>query len=436
MSVFDDVASLMNEIIREFDASQSILSLKTIDKEDIEIPDDISQIQNLHDVIIQDLENTKRYLEQHIGIVEKTELIMNILNYKMYEIQYTFRTEFDKLTSRQEKLIETSKQGPENSKIALEVVEITDEISKLEENHQNELESLKEQKIDAQKAYERAVQEMDEHLELFSKGLNKLLLLIEAEKSISGDSASNVTSSKFSKEINDFKADLDKYTELQTTGWKVLYLEEKISALLQQRGLKLLQSGLLVNDEGIALSYIDAKSSKLLDNLNPDMLKELKSNMQITGDVLSQSDKSDVSNISKMSSEDVNYLKECLGKPLTLALAEITAVQPRDPIHYLGHWLFKYRYNQQTEYINDAEIDNLNKIRMQIAQEKWHKFVEEEAKAAVIDMITHAEEIAVMNELRRIALEAAANEELERDEYEARDVMGTYNGPQTGQIPY
>lgn len=72
-----------------------------------------------------------------------------------------------------------------------------------------------------------------------------------------------------------------------------------------------------------------------------------------------------------MSMEDVNYLKKYLGLPLTLALAEITAVQPKDPIHYLGHWLFKYRYNQENEEIQKIEIGHLTEERNRLAAERW-----------------------------------------------------------------
>lgn len=74
---------------------------------------------------------------------------------------------------------------------------------------------------------------------------------------------------------------------------------------------------------------------------------------------------------SKMTSEDVHYLQETLGKPLTLALAEITKIQPKDPIHYLGHWLFKYRYNQEIDELQKEEIQELNMKRQQVARERW-----------------------------------------------------------------
>lgn len=71
-----------------------------------------------------------------------------------------------------------------------------------------------------------------------------------------------------------------------------------------------------------------------------------------------------------MSSEDVEYLKKALGRPLTLALAEITAKQPRDPIHYLGHWLFKYRYNQEVDLKRKQEIQDLIEERDRLEREK------------------------------------------------------------------
>lgn len=75
-----------------------------------------------------------------------------------------------------------------------------------------------------------------------------------------------------------------------------------------------------------------------------------------------------------MSSEDVKYLKQHVGKPLTLALAEITAKMPKDPIHYLGHYLFKYRYNQELEEIQKREIEELTEERKRLAKERWVHF--------------------------------------------------------------
>lgn len=70
---------------------------------------------------------------------------MNILGYKLYEIQFEFRTQFDKLKERKYDLTRKSWSGDPN--VALELVQIDDEISKLEELNQHNLECIKEQKL-------------------------------------------------------------------------------------------------------------------------------------------------------------------------------------------------------------------------------------------------------------------------------------------------
>lgn len=67
---------------------------------------------------------------------------------------------------------------------------------------------------------------------------------------------------------------------------------------------------------------------------------------------------------------DVEYLKRVFGKVLSLGLAEITQVQPFDPIHYLAHWLFKYRYNQEIEEVKQRELDALLIERERIDRER------------------------------------------------------------------
>lgn len=63
-------------------------------------------------------------------------------------------------------------------------------------------------------------------------------------------------------------------------------------------------------------------------------------------------------------------MKTVFGKALTLGLAEITAVQPTDPIHYLAHWLFKYRFNQEIEVVKQREYDLLMAERKRIEEER------------------------------------------------------------------
>uniref|UniRef100_A0AAR5PAR7 Dynein regulatory complex protein 1/2 N-terminal domain-containing protein n=1 Tax=Dendroctonus ponderosae TaxID=77166 RepID=A0AAR5PAR7_DENPD len=395
---------------------------------------DISRIQNLHDIVVQDLQDLRKSLESHGAIVEKTELIMSVLSYKLYEIQFAFRNEFDKLKAKKESLTAVLQSGKEEPTIALRLVETDDEIAKLEDTQQKNSESIKAQKLEAQKAYEKAVLVMDENFEKMSNGLSKLLVLIEAEKSTLSESQAQLVDAKFADQVNQIRGEIEKFTALQTTGWKVLYPEEKLSELLQERGLKILHNGQLITGDGQAITFKQAQQSKLLEDISPEGLNELKANMTADTDESTDTTTSSVSIGSKISSEDVSYLKTCLGKPLALAIAEITTLQPRDPIHYLAHWLFKYRYNQQMEDINSIEIDILTEKRNKLAKERWHKFIEGEAKAAVIDMVLRAEDIAQMNELNRIQRETEAMEEMENFEEEARDTLGPYTGPTAGQM--
>ncbi|KAH1014575.1 hypothetical protein HUJ05_012428 [Dendroctonus ponderosae] len=435
----DDVVALMMEIRKEFERSLSLLNLRVLDQTDFDIPEDISRIQNLHDIVVQDLQDLRKSLESHGAIVEKTELIMSVLSYKLYEIQFAFRNEFDKLKAKKESLTAVLQSGKEEPTIALRLVETDDEIAKLEDTQQKNSESIKAQKLassiqEAQKAYEKAVLVMDENFEKMSNGLSKLLVLIEAEKSTLSESQAQLVDAKFADQVNQIRGEIEKFTALQTTGWKVLYPEEKLSELLQERGLKILHNGQLITGDGQAITFKQAQQSKLLEDISPEGLNELKANMTADTDESTDTTTSSVSIGSKISSEDVSYLKTCLGKPLALAIAEITTLQPRDPIHYLAHWLFKYRYNQQMEDINNIEIDILTEKRNKLAKERWHKFIEGEAKAAVIDMVLRAEDIAQMNELNRIQRETEAMEEMENFEEEARDTLGPYTGPTAGQM--
>ena len=63
---------------------------------------------------------------------------------------------------------------------------------------------------------------------------------------------------------------------------------------------------------------------------------------------------------------DDEYLKKHLGVPLTHALVEIVMKQPEDPIHYLAHWLFKWRWNQELKQQKEMEVNELTVKRQEI----------------------------------------------------------------------
>lgn len=85
---------------------------------------------------------------------------------------------------------------------------------------------------EAQKSYERAIQIMDVNFDKLTKGLNKLQVLIEAEKSHLSESQAQLVDIKVAGELDHFNAEIEKLTALQTTGWKVVYPDEKLSGSL------------------------------------------------------------------------------------------------------------------------------------------------------------------------------------------------------------
>ncbi|VEN50640.1 unnamed protein product [Callosobruchus maculatus] len=276
------------------------------------IDKDISGIQNKYDLIIGDLRDMKENIEERIKIVEQTELIMNLLHYRMYEIRYDFTMKLNQLTQQKADLKTGMMLKETESQAAFKIIETEKEITECQNNFSN------------------------------------LLLLLEAEKAIIEDKKYSLEDVKNVIALEDIEAVMDKFTEMQTEGWKTRAVDN-ISVLSAAKGLKITTTGLLITESGRQITYQEAREQKLLDNINIfDFVyeQEKKSSVDLMS-VESAGESKSSGDSSQMTSEDVNYLKENLGIPLTLALAEITAVQPKDPIHYLGHWLFKYRYNQE-----------------------------------------------------------------------------------------
>lgn len=56
---------------------------------------------------------------------------------------------------------------------------------------------------------------------------------------------------------------------------------------------------------------------------------------------------------------DSEYLKSVLGTPLTFALMEIASKRPTDPIQFLGHYLFKWRWCKEKNDNYDKEMEAL-----------------------------------------------------------------------------
>ncbi|GJQ80756.1 hypothetical protein Trydic_g9348 [Trypoxylus dichotomus] len=227
---------------------------------------------------------------------------------------------------------------------------------------------------------------------------------------------------------------IDDATAELLEGIKRSYLAASAAKKLREQGLDVTKSGTVRTKSGRFLTVEEARKLGLIDAATADALEaSKKSSLSASSASLSQ----------QMSTEDVNYLKVTVGRPLTLALAEICMKQPRDPIHYLGHWLFKYRYNQEIDEVKKREIEQLISERERIRLENWHREVEDAARSAVLEMVFKAHDEAMQNELKvaekglMLGEEGGREEggEEENDELaeEAKDVLGEYTGPPAGQ---
>lgn len=60
---------------------------------------------------------------------------------------------------------------------------------------------------------------------------------------------------------------------------------------------------------------------------------------------------------------DGEWLKKHLKLPLKLAIKEIVATKPYDPVHYLGFWLLNYRKLQERNQWQFEEKEELDYYR-------------------------------------------------------------------------
>ena len=70
-------------------------------------------------------------------------------------------------------------------------------------------------------------------------------------------------------------------------------------------------------------------------------------------------------NVNERTYQEVEYLKKNLGPILVAALAEICIRRPADPIEYLGHWLLRWRYNEE---LKRRDVQNALDV---VRQKQW-----------------------------------------------------------------
>lgn len=64
----------------------------------------------------------------------------------------------------------------------------------------------------------------------------------------------------------------------------------------------------------------------------------------------------------------MKYIKNTVGRALTLGLAAITLHAPKDPINYLANYLLQFRYNQIREAERKMELEEILEIRREEAE--------------------------------------------------------------------
>nr|CAD7419447.1 unnamed protein product [Timema poppensis] len=126
---------------------------------------------------------------------------------------------------------------------------------------------------------------------------------------------------------------------------------------------------------------------------------------------------------------DSEYLKKNLGVPLSLALAEVAMKCPTDPIHYLAHWLFKWRWNQEHKQDQEDRVKELTaertKLENQLKQAKEREDAQLAATSAIETATQEAEKILNKNDQEDITEPEGEEEDLQD---EARDAFDNYDG--------
>nr|CAD7441511.1 unnamed protein product [Timema bartmani] len=125
---------------------------------------------------------------------------------------------------------------------------------------------------------------------------------------------------------------------------------------------------------------------------------------------------------------DSEYLKKNLGVPLSLALAEVVMKCPTDPIPYLAHWLFKWRWNQEHKQDQEDRVKELTaertKLENQLKQAKERDDAQLAAASAIEKVTQEAERILNKKDEEELADPEREEEDLQD---EARDAFDTYD---------
>ncbi|XP_044745377.1 uncharacterized protein LOC123307222 [Coccinella septempunctata] len=381
--------------------------------------------QDRVDIIISQMREISQFINLKCGMIDKMNILMCILTFKIFDIQHKFNVKLDLLKAQRENII-LSKD--DENMIPIDLLELDREMRELQYRHHERSRGYKQQKIEMQIEYEKINGTLDQHLDILKGHLK--MLKDEHENFLADTKRAEPLLIDYiiQSAVEEFSVVIEQFEGKQIKGWKSLEGDEEMLDNLQSRGLAVSKSGYILTEGGERLSYDEAEKRQLLEGLDFRSRifspAEQQANEDIVGtpssvQTIEETEKESLG--SQISSEDVSYLKDTLGKPLTLAIAEITAKQPRDPIHYLGHWLFKYRYNQELDVTQKQEYEALMLERNRLLKEKLQRLYEEEAKLVIFEMINNAENEAIRKELERILREQVMGGEDEENDQATKE---------------
>ncbi|XP_071052178.1 chromosome partition protein Smc-like [Onthophagus taurus] len=450
----DSMRVEQDKIMGKFLTNKGIVDEKSASVDQIdaiicELDQEIAKIQADKDKATCDLEERLAVIRERLRSLENLDGVIAALNIQIMEATGHYNAELLDLERQRLEILNRTDLTDEE-KAAL-LAELDRKIQELNESQGSLMDQLQQQKQEA--AFALADCQIDD--ETYASMKNDLLDEINALEAMKlGASPSQLIEInrrlaiakqqleelEFLKELMNRGLRLTPSGHIVTSSGRILTIDEakKLGLLdgldidkmmlrerLKQHGIVMTDSGRFITMSGRILTLEDLKALGLFSDAELDMLLAPSSKPTTSTSSLDE----DI-----MSSEDVKYLKLSVGKPLTLALAEIVVKQPRDPIHYLGHWLFKYRYNQEVDEVKKKEIQELEEERDRIKQDRLRQDIEYAAKSCLLDIIFKAHDDASRHKFEELLrLEAEAEEENTLAE-EAKDVLGDLNQPPLKKI--
>ncbi|KAF2882976.1 hypothetical protein ILUMI_23204 [Ignelater luminosus] len=366
-----------------------------------------SQSQETEDSTME-VEQTKPSFNKRSTITEQLDILVGNLTYKVLEAQKNYKMNKKSLLDERKELFHKSDLS--NSQLAFALAELDQKIADNDNMHDEEILVLKGQRMELLKDLALKTQNLDATICALQLQNDEMLSDLKEQKLHAAPAELEEINRRIEELKRIFFNDMKTLKELQAVMPKGSNFEDySVPEILESRGLRLTPSGYFLTETGRLLTYSEASCMGLLEGIDHiswesvlrtyQDIKKSSSDMSLTTPTTMSA--------SKISCKDAEYLSTTLVKPLTLALTEITTIQPRDPIHYLSHRLFKYRYNQEINITRQQEALQLINERKQLEQEKWSAMIEEKTRKIVLDMIIKAEEEAIRNELERIARETA-----------------------------